>query len=122
MKRTIMTVDDSAATRQMVKFSLETAGYAVLECAGGQEAMATLNASPDVDMLIVDLNMPGMDGLALTRNVRRHARFKYIPIVMLTTESAPEKRREAKAAGMTGWIVKPFKPAQLVGVVQKVLR
>jgi two-component system chemotaxis response regulator CheY len=120
MAKTIMTVDDSASVRQMVSFTLKNAGYDVVEAVDGKDALAKLNG--DVKMIITDLNMPNMDGITLIRNVRAQPAHKFIPIVMLTTESQAEKKQEGKSAGATGWIVKPFKPDQLLAVVKKVLR
>lgn len=120
MTKTIMTVDDSASVRQMVSFTLKKAGYNVVEARDGQDAMSKL--SGPVHMVITDLNMPNMDGISLIKNIRAVPAYKFIPIVMLTTESQASKKQEGKAAGATGWIVKPFKPEQLVDVVKKVLR
>jgi two-component system, chemotaxis family, chemotaxis protein CheY len=120
MSKIIMTVDDSASVRQMVSFTLRDAGYQVLEANDGQDALARLNGTP-VNMVITDLNMPNLDGIGLIRALRAVATYKFIPIVMLTTESQDTKKQEGKAAGATGWIVKPFKPEQLLAVVKKVL-
>ena len=118
--KTVMTVDDSASVRQMVAFTLKNAGYAVIEASDGKDAVAKLQGK--VDMVITDLNMPNMDGISLIKAVRAQAAYKFIPIIMLTTESQAGKKQEGKDAGATGWIVKPFKPEQLLAVVQKVLR
>ena len=120
MPKVIMTADDSASVRQMVGFTLKDAGYVVVEAVDGQDALGKLNGS-NVNMLITDLNMPNMDGIELIKRVRAQQRFKFIPIVMLTTESQDSKKQEGKTAGATGWIVKPFKPEQLIAVVKKVL-
>ena len=120
MPKVIMTADDSASVRQMVAFTLKDAGYDVVEAVDGQEALRKLNGA-GVNMLITDLNMPNMDGIELIKQVRSQQQFKFMPIVMLTTESQDAKKKEGKAAGATGWIVKPFKPEQLVAVVKKVL-
>lgn len=120
MSKTIMTVDDSASVRQMVAFTLRNAGYEVIEAVDGKDALTKLKGN--VHMIITDLNMPQMNGIELIRNVRSQAAYKFIPIVMLTTESQASKKQEGKSAGATGWIVKPFKPEQLIGVVKKVLR
>ena len=120
MAKVIMTADDSASIRQMVSFTLSQAGYEVLAAVDGKDALGKLNGST-VNMLITDLNMPNMDGIELIREVRSNPAYKFMPIIMLTTESQAAKKQEAKAAGATGWIVKPFKPEQLVGVVKKVL-
>lgn len=120
MPKKIMTVDDSASVRQMVAMTLRNAGYDVVEASDGKDALSKL--SGPVDMIITDLNMPNMDGITLIRNVRAQSQYKFIPIVMLTTESQAEKKQDGKNAGATGWIVKPFKPDQLLAVVQKVLK
>jgi two-component system chemotaxis response regulator CheY len=119
MNKTILTVDDSATVRQMVSFTLKDAGYEVIEARDGQDAMTKLTQIPA--MVITDLNMPQVDGIELIRRLRGHPTCKYVPIVVLTTESEPAKKQAARSAGATAWIVKPFRPEQLVGVVQKVL-
>lgn len=120
MSKTIITVDDAATMRKMISFTLKGAGHEVLEAADGVEALKTLQTR-SVDMVITDVNMPNMDGLTLTRSLRALPQFARTPIVLLTTESAPEKKAEGKAAGATGWIVKPFQQEQLLAVVAKVL-
>jgi two-component system chemotaxis response regulator CheY len=106
--------------RQMVAFTLKGDGHDVLEGADGQDAMNKLNAlGGKVDMVITDLNMPNMDGIAFIKALRAHPKYKFVPILMLTTESVDEKKKEGAAAGATGWIVKPFTPAQLLSVVKK---
>ena len=119
MKR-IMTVDDSATIRQMVALTLRDAGFEVVQAVDGRDALERL-AKESVDMLITDLNMPNLDGVGLIRAVRQDPANRFIPIIMLTTESADSKKQEGKAAGASGWIVKPFKPEQLLGVVKMVL-
>jgi two-component system chemotaxis response regulator CheY len=121
MNKTIMTVDDSASIRQMVGFTLRQTGHRIVEAVDGRDACAKLEAQP-VDMVITDLNMPNMDGIELIRRVRSLPACRFIPVIFLTTESQAEKKAEARAAGATGWIVKPFTPEQLVAVVGKVLR
>ncbi len=120
MSKTIMTVDDSASVRQMVSFTLKGAGYDVIEASDGKDGLAKL--TPAVKMIITDLNMPNMDGIEFIKQVRTKPTCKFIPIVMLTTESQAGKKQEGKAAGATGWVVKPFKPEQLLAVVQKLLK
>lgn len=120
MAKLIMTADDSASVRQMVSFTLKQNGYDVIEAVDGKDALTKLSAQK-VDMLITDLNMPNLDGLGLIRGVRAGTLNKFIPIIMLTTESQDGKKVEGKAAGATGWIVKPFKPEQLIAVIKKVL-
>jgi len=120
MSKTIMTVDDSSSMRQMVSFALQGAGYQVVEAVDGRDATGKLDQAP-VDLIIADLNMPHMDGIELIRWVRSNTATRFLPVVMLTTESQGEKKEQGKAAGATGWIVKPFKPEQLLAVVRKVL-
>jgi two-component system, chemotaxis family, chemotaxis protein CheY len=120
MGKTIMTVDDSVSIRQMVSFTLKGGGYEVVEASDGKDALMKLGRFP-VNMVITDLNMPNLDGIGLIREVRRDPAYKFVPIVMLTTESQDSKKQEGKSAGATGWIVKPFKPEQLLAVVKKVL-
>ncbi|MBF0466899.1 MAG: response regulator [Nitrospirae bacterium] len=120
MSKTIMTVDDSASVRQMVSFTLKGAGYTVVEAVDGKDALTKITGAP-VNMVITDLNMPNLDGIGLIRAIRALPDFKFIPIIMLTTESQDTRKQEGKSAGATGWIVKPFKPDQLLGVVKKVL-
>jgi two-component system, chemotaxis family, chemotaxis protein CheY len=119
MSKTILAVDDSSSVRQVVAFTLSTAGYTVLEAADGTQALAKL-AGP-VHLILTDLNMPRMDGIELIKRVRANPAYRYVPVVMLTTESQEAKKQEAKAAGATGWIVKPFRPEQLLAVVKRVL-
>ncbi len=121
MSKTILTVDDSASIRQMVSFTLKGAGYNVVEAVDGEDGLAKVNSN-NVKMIITDLNMPKLDGIGFIKKVRANPKTKFIPIIMLTTESQAEKKQAGKSAGATGWIVKPFKPDQLLGVVKKVLR
>jgi two-component system chemotaxis response regulator CheY len=116
-----MTVDDSTSIRQMVSFTLTQAGYQVVEASDGKDALAKLNTTK-VDMVITDLNMPNVDGVQLIRMVRGKQDYKFIPILMLTTESQDSKKQEGRAAGATGWVVKPFNANQLIDVVKKVLK
>ncbi len=120
MSKTIMTVDDAATMRKMIAFTLKGAGHEVIEAGDGAEALKALQTRP-VDLVITDVNMPNMEGLTLTRSLRALPQLARTPIVLLTTESAPEKKAEGKAAGATGWIVKPFQQDQLLAVVSKVL-
>ena len=120
MGKIIMTADDSASVRQMVSFTLKEAGYEVVEAVDGNDALLKLGKQK-VDMLITDLNMPNLDGIGLIKGARSLPACKFIPIIMLTTESQDSRKQEGKTAGATGWIVKPFKPEQLLAVVKKVL-
>jgi two-component system, chemotaxis family, chemotaxis protein CheY len=120
MNKTIMVVDDSASVRQMVSFTIKNCGYNTIEASDGADALVKMNGSSSVSMIITDLNMPNLDGIGLIRKVRVNPSYKFIPIIMLTTESQEARKTEGKQAGATGWIIKPFKPEQLVAVVKKV--
>lgn len=120
MAKSILAVDDSASMRQMVKLTLSSAGYQVVEAADGREALAKAK-SGSFNMVLTDLNMPNMDGLTLIRELRTLPPYRGVPIVFLTTESDAGKKAEAKAAGATAWIVKPFQQDQLLGVVRKIV-
>lgn len=120
MSKTILTADDSASMRQMIAFTLRNAGYEVIEAVDGQDALDKLAHTP-VQMVLTDLNMPNVDGLQLIQRVRALPAYKYVPIVMLTTESDDAKKQSGRAAGATGWIVKPFRAEQLLAVVKKLL-
>jgi two-component system chemotaxis response regulator CheY len=119
MAKVILTVDDSASVRQMVRFTLSDAGYTVIEAVDGRDALTKLGKP--VHLVITDLNMPNLDGIGLIRSVRAIPACRGIPIVMLTTESQEARKLEGKAAGATGWIVKPFATQQLLAVVKRVL-
>ncbi len=119
MSRTILSVDDSASMRQMVALTLEGAGYTVLAACDGEDALQKLAGGPRPDLVITDLNMPRLDGIGLIRRLRADPRHAGVPIVMLTTESEEGKKQEGRAAGATGWIVKPFEQAKLLAVVRK---
>ena len=108
----IMTVDDSSSLRQMVSLVLRGAGYEVVEAMDGLDALSKLKGQ-ELHLFLTDINMPNMDGLEFTRKLRAMPQYKFVPIVLLTTESHPEKKQEGKAAGATAWIVKPFNPDQL---------
>ncbi|QQP88274.1 response regulator [Skermanella mucosa] len=120
MKKKVLTVDDSRTMREMVSFTLRGAGFDVVEAIDGQQALVVL-ASHKVDLILADLNMPNMDGISLIRKVRASGGHRTVPILMLTTESDDAKKQEGRAAGATGWIVKPFNPEKLIQVVQKVM-
>lgn len=116
----ILAVDDSASMRQMVAMTLKQAGYEVVEAVDGEAALQ-LAKSKAFNLVLTDVNMPKMDGITLTRQLRALPNYKFTPILTLTTESAADKKQEGKAAGATGWIVKPFNPDQLLATVKKVL-
>ncbi len=120
MKKVILTVDDSASVRQMIRFTLEDAGYSVIEATDGRDAITKLESNP-VNLVFTDLNMPFVDGIQLIKHIRSSSVNKFIPIIMITTESQNDKKMQGKQAGATGWIVKPFRPEQLVDVTKKIL-
>ena len=117
---TILTVDDTASMRQMISFTLSSVGHEIIQASDGKEALQLLQGKK-VDLVIADVNMPNMDGIALVKSLREQADYKFTPILMLTTESQESKRQQGKVAGATGWIVKPFNPEQLLTIVKKVL-
>lgn len=123
MRKKILIVDDSATVRLALSSALSEAGHEIIEACNGQEALEYLgdgdNAS--INMMITDLNMPRVDGIDLIRQVRRSSGFRFVPIIMLTTESDDDKKQKGKAAGASGWVVKPFKPEQLLTVVNMVM-
>ncbi len=120
MGKTVLSVDDSASMRQMVRLTLVDAGYDVVEAEDGKDALAKAQGA-SFNMVVTDLNMPNMDGLTLIRELRKLPAYKGVPIVFLTTESDDSRKQEAKAAGATGWITKPFNKDQLIAVVRKVI-
>jgi two-component system chemotaxis response regulator CheY len=120
MSKTILSVDDSASVLQMVKLTLTGGGYTVVQASNGADGLAKAR-SGGIDMVLTDLNMPVMNGLTMIRELRKLPQCTGVPIIFLTTESAANMKQEAKAAGATGWITKPFQQEQLLGVVRKVL-
>ncbi len=118
---TILAVDDSPSMRKMVSFTLAGAGYKVVEAVDGMDALEKAEAQ-HIDLVLADQNMPRLDGIGLTRRLREHPRFKNTPILILTTESSDQMKQAGKAAGATGWLVKPFDPNRLIEVLQKVIR
>lgn len=120
MNRRVMIVDDSAAMRAVVAIALRGAGYEVLEAADGAEALGLLD-DHKVHLIISDVNMPGMDGLTLLRELKKQASLKFTPVIMLTTETAAEKVAAGKAEGARAWMTKPFHPEQMLAAVQKLV-
>jgi two-component system chemotaxis response regulator CheY len=119
--QSILAVDDSASMRQMVAFTLKGAGYNVIEAADGQEAFDKAKGNT-VNLVLTDQNMPRMDGLTLVKSLRGLPSYASTPILILTTESSDEMKAKGKAAGATGWLVKPFDPNRLLDVIRKVIR
>jgi len=120
MAKSILAVDDSASIRQMVSFTLKSSGYEVVEAADGMDGLAKAK-SQNFNLVLTDQNMPRMDGLTLIKSLRALAQYKTVPILMLTTESSDAMKTLGKAAGATGWLVKPFDPQKLIEVVKKVI-
>ena len=120
MPRTILVVDDSATMRQMVSFTLKQAGFGVVEAVDGQDGLDRLDAGR-VDLIITDLNMPRVDGVAFIRGLRGRPTTKFTPVIMLTTETQESRRQEGRAAGASAWMVKPFHPNKLLAVIGKIL-
>lgn len=116
----ILTVDDSNSLRQLVAATLTAAGHEVFQAKDGDEALQKAKAAT-VQVVISDVNMPGMDGISLVRHLRALPHYRFVPLLLLTTEMDPAKKRLAKEAGATGWLVKPFNPEQLLATIRKVL-
>ena len=117
----ILAVDDSTSMRQMISFTLKGAGHDVHEAADGQAGFNTAKSQGNFDLIITDVNMPGMDGIELIKALRATSEYKFTPILLLTTETASDKKDAGRQAGASGWIVKPFRPDQLQSTVNKVL-
>ncbi len=121
MTKTIMTVDDSPSIRQMLTVTLRLGGYSVRAAVDGEDALQQLSQDATVDLVLTDQNMPNMDGLTLTRELRAKPEHAGMPILMLTTESSAEMKALGRAAGLSGWMVKPFEPQTLLSVVERLL-
>lgn len=120
MAKTILAVDDSASIRQMVSFTLKSAGYEVVEAVDGMDGLEKAK-SKSINLVLTDQNMPRMDGLSLIKSLRAMPQYAAVPILMLTTESSDAMKTQGRAAGATGWLVKPFDPQKLIEVVRKVI-
>jgi two-component system chemotaxis response regulator CheY len=119
--KTILIVDDSTSLRGLLKLALVNAGYAVIEAGDGKQGLAQLESATKVHLIVSDVNMPNMDGITMLTQVKQHARHKFIPVIMLTTESQDAKREQGRAAGARAWITKPFNPSQLLDAVSKLI-
>lgn len=120
MAKTILIVDDSTSVRQVIGIALRGAGYEVLEGRDGRDALTRLDGRK-IHLIISDVNMPNMDGITFVKEVKALPNYRFTPVIMLTTETAEEKKREGQAAGAKAWVVKPFKPEVLLGAVQKLI-
>lgn len=118
---TILVVDDSASLRNMVTFTLKQEGYQVVEASDGKEALNKAQTAR-FDLVLTDVNMPIMDGITFCAELRKLPAFKFTPVLVLTTESSPEMKQRGKAAGATGWLVKPFNPEKLLSTIKRVVR
>ena len=118
MSKTILIVDDSASLRKVVSIALTRAGYEVIEAGDGMEALTKLDGRK-INLVVSDVNMPRMDGITFVTQMKANARYKFTPVIMLTTESQEAKKAEGRAAGARAWITKPFQPSQLVEAVNK---
>ena len=121
MKKRVLIIDDSESIRELVGNALENAGYEVIKGVDGKDGVLKLEES-NICIIISDLNMPKMDGIEVIKHVRKHPVYKYTPIIVLTTESMEAKRIEAKNAGATGWMIKPFETSNLITTIKKVIR
>jgi two-component system chemotaxis response regulator CheY len=115
-----MVVDDSVSLRQVVAIALKGAGYDVIEASDGKDALGKMTGQK-ISLIISDVNMPNMDGITLVKEVKKHPSYKFTPIIMLTTESQDSKKQEGQAAGAKAWVVKPFKPEQMLDAVSKLV-
>jgi two-component system chemotaxis response regulator CheY len=120
MPKKILLVDDSASVRTVAGIALRGAGYEVLEAANGQEGLGKLSGDK-IHLIISDVNMPVMDGIAFLKEVKRHPSYKFTPVIMLTTEAGEDKKQEGRAAGAKAWIVKPFQPQHMLDAVSKLI-
>ncbi|MCK4710997.1 MAG: response regulator [Gammaproteobacteria bacterium] len=120
MAKTILIVDDSASLRQIVAIALKGAGYEVLEASDGKDGLSKLNGVK-INLIISDVNMPGMDGLTMVTEIKKMPNYKFTPIIMLTTEAGDDLKARGKEAGVKAWVVKPFKPDQMLNAVSKLI-
>ena len=120
MAKTIMIVDDSASLRQVVGIALRGAGYQTIEACDGKDALTKLDGSK-IHLVISDVNMPNMDGITFVKELKANPSYKFTPVIMLTTETQDGKKAEGRAAGAKAWVVKPFKPEQMLDAVAKLV-
>lgn len=120
MAKTILIVDDSASLRQVVSIALKSSGYDVIEGTDGQDALTKLKGQK-VHLIISDVNMPNMDGITFVKEVKKLPEYKFTPVIMLTTEAGEDKKAAGQAAGAKAWVVKPFKPEQMITAVSKLI-
>lgn len=121
MAKTILIVDDSSSLRTVVRMTLAREGYAVLEAGDGLQALQVLDQTPKLHLIVCDVNMPHLDGIGFVTRVKQHPRHRFVPVVMLTTESEEEAKNRGRQAGAKAWIVKPFNPSQLLDAVARLV-
>ncbi len=122
MAKTVLIVDDSSSLRTVVRIALTRAGYDVLEAADGALALKAMDGPTRINLVVCDVNMPNMDGITFVATLKQHAKHKFVPVIMLTTEGQEEKKNQGRAAGAKAWIVKPFNPPQLLDAVAKLIQ
>lgn len=121
MPKTILIVDDASSMRGLITMTLKGNGYIVIEGSDGKDGFEKLKLTEKVDLIVTDLNMPNMDGIGFIKAVKEMSQYKFVPIIMLTTESQEEKKEQGRLAGAKAWIVKPFKPDILLGAIKKII-
>jgi len=117
---TILVVDDSASLRQVVSIALKGAGYTVIEACDGKDGLSNLNGQK-INLIVSDVNMPNMDGISMLKEVKAMPAYKFTPVIMLTTEAGEDMKKQGQAAGAKAWVVKPFKPEQMLAAVSKLV-
>jgi len=122
MAKTILIVDDSSSLRTVVRIAFTRAGYDVLEAVDGVQALKVMDGPTRVNLVVCDVNMPNMDGITFVTTLKQHAKHKFVPVIMLTTEGQEEKKNQGRLAGAKAWIVKPFNPPQLLDAVSKLFQ
>ncbi|GBD97813.1 MAG TPA: response regulator [Nitrospirae bacterium] len=120
MAKTIMIIDDSASIRMVVSIALKKTGYEVIEAKDGKDALGKMTGQK-IHLILCDVNMPNMDGISFLKSIKQNQNYKFTPIIMLTTESQEAKKQEGKAAGAKAWVVKPFKPEQMLSAIEKLV-
>lgn len=120
MSKTILVIDDSASLRQAVSIALKSAGYEVTEAVDGKDALSKLDGSK-IHLVICDVNMPVMDGITFVKEIKKLPHYRFVPVVMLTTESRESRKEEGQLAGAKAWMVKPFRPEQILHAVSKLI-
>ncbi|MCP3668853.1 MAG: response regulator [Gammaproteobacteria bacterium] len=120
MAKNVLIVDDSASIRQVVGMALRGAGYQVIEACDGKDALGKMTGDK-IHLIISDVNMPNMDGITFLKEVKKHPRYKFTPVIMLTTEAGKDKMSEGRTAGAKAWVVKPFQPPQMLDAVSKLI-